>query len=159
MGRFHAVGISAASAASGAYICSLTAAAGSGFKVRRISLGVYTTTAVTPTSQQIVIAAFRFTAALTGGTAVTANNLDPNSPAPAAVFKNTAAGTALSAGTVNTTPDFQLAFNSQSAADLPWEQLEEWIVSAGTGNGIVLINQIAAIPTNHIISAAVEWEE
>lgn len=159
MSRFHAVGISAASAASGAYICSLTAASASGFKVRRISLGVYTTTAVTPTSQQIVVAAYRFTAALTGGTTVASNKLDPNSPTAAAVFSNTAAGTALSAGTLASTPDYQLAFNSQSAADLPWEQLEEWVVSAGTGNGIVLINEIAAIPTNHIITAALEWEE
>lgn len=153
MSRYHNV-ILGSAAASGAYIGYLQAGSGGGAKIRRVTLG-FTSNATTPASAQIEVRAYRGTAALTAGTGITVNKLDPNSPS--AVCQLFSGG---SAGTLTGQPDFSVTLNTQSAADLPWEQLEEWILPAGVANSIVFVNEttLPASPTT-TINLAVEWEE
>lgn len=153
MSRYHGV-ILGSAAGSGGYIGTLAASATNGYKFRRLTLG-FTSNATTPSSAQIEVRAYRFTAAPTGGSVIASNQLDPNSAAALAVLSSGGTG-----GTVASTPDFSITLNTQSAADLPWEQLEEWIVSKGTTNGLVFVNEttLPSSPTT-TINLAVEWEE
>jgi len=52
-----------------------------------------------------------------------------------------------------------VAFNSQSGVDLPWELLEEFVVAAGTANGLGFINRDNALPASHQYVISVEVEE
>ena len=62
--------------------------------------------------------------------------------------------------TIVTSPDqYKVAFNSQSAADLPFELLEELIASAGTTDGFAFYNRDNALPASHKMVLSVEWEE
>lgn len=153
MARYHNV-ILASAAASGAYIGYLQPAATGGCKVRRVTLG-FTSNATTPASAQVEVRAYRGTAALTAGTGITVNKLDPNSPPALCQLFSGGSG-----GTLASTPDFSITLNTQSAADLPWEQLEEWVVPLGVANSLVFVNEttLPSSPTT-TINLAVEWEE
>lgn len=153
MSRFHGV-IRGSAAASGAIIGTLAGATGSGGKLRRLTLG-FTSNATTPASAQIEVAVFRFTAAPTGGSAITPGKMDPNSPTAAMAFASGGTG-----GTLVSVPEFSITLNTQSAADLPWEQLEEWIIPLGTANGLAFVNEttLPSSPTT-TLNLAVEWEE
>jgi hypothetical protein len=86
---------------------------------------------------------------------LTVNKMDPNSaPALCGLYSGG------SAGTLASTPDFGVTLNTQSAADLPWEQLEEWILPLGVTNSLVFVNEttLPSSPTT-TINLAVEWEE
>lgn len=133
----------------------LMSPAGSGYKLRRVTIGVVAG-AATPTSQQVTVGINRVTSAgTTPAAGATPGKLDPNSPAAAAVWN-----TGYSAAPTNTSADqFRVSFNSQSGVDLPWEALEEFIVSAGTTNGLAFINRDNALPTSHAYTLSVEWEE
>jgi hypothetical protein len=153
MSRFHSV-IEGSAAASGAYIGYLQAASGSGAKLRRLTLG-FTSNATTPASAQIEVRAYRGTAALTAGTSLASSKLDPNSPAAACTLFSAGSG-----GTLETAVSWSCTLNTQSAADFPWEQLEEWILPSGAANSLVFVNEttLPASPTT-TINLAVEWEE
>lgn len=165
MSRFSSAGLSVAAVAGstgsgtiGACVATIAAGAANGFKFRRLTVGVITNTIVVPTSQQILLWAYRFTAAPTGGSAaITPAQLDPNSGPANAVFKTNT--TAFVGGTFAATPSFGIPINTQSSADLPWEQLEEWIVATGTANGLAFFNQLNALPAGHQYSLSAEWEE
>jgi hypothetical protein len=154
MGRYSATVSSSAALAANTGFFWLMAPAGSGCKLRRITGGVVAG-ATTPTSQQVSIGIARTTNAGTTGTPVTAHKLDPNSPS-AAMVPNSAFSTP---PTLVATDQFLIPFNTQSGFDLPWEQLEEWVISAGTTNGIALLNRVNALPTSHLYQVSVEWEE
>lgn len=154
MGRYSAQLTSTAALATGTAFMWLMAPAGSGCKLRRITGGVVAG-ATTPTSQQVVIGVNRATSAGTTPTAITAHKLDPNSPA-AAMTPDSAFATP---PTLTATDQFTIPFNTQSGFDLPWEQLEEWVISAGTANGIALVNRVNALPTSHSYVVSIEWEE
>ena len=112
--------------------------------------------ATTPTSQQIVLGINRVTTAgTTPGGGMTAEKLDPNSAAAGATFKTTYA----TPPTTSSNDLFRVAFNSQSGADLPWEAVEELVVTAGTANGLAFINRDNALPASHKIVLSCEWEE
>jgi hypothetical protein len=54
---------------------------------------------------------------------------------------------------------YRIAFNTQSGADLPFELLEEWIIAAGTTDGLAFINRDNALPASHKYVLTLEWEE
>ncbi len=129
--------------------------AGSGFKLRRITLGVVATAAV-PTSQQVVVGVVRTTnAGTTPGTAIVTNKLDPNSPTASCSLIPSYA----TPPTVAAADAFRIAFNTQSGVDLPFELLEELVAAAGTTDGFAFINRDNALPTNHKYVISLEWEE
>ena len=154
MSRFQTQTTSAAALAGNTGFAWINAGAGGGFKLRRCTLGVIAG-ATTPTSQQLVIAIYRTTSAGTTPTAGTINKLDPNSNSPAA----TVATAFAAAPTLAATPSWNIPFNTQSGVDLPWELLEEWIVTAGTTNGLAFVNQTNVVPSGHSIVLSYEWEE
>ncbi|WP_086853598.1 hypothetical protein [Amycolatopsis kentuckyensis] len=133
----------------------LMASANNGYKLRRVTLGVVAG-ASTPTSQQLTVGINRVTTAGTTPSAgMTPVKLDPNSAAAGSVW-NTGYATPPTLGTADM---YRAAFNSQSGVDLPWELLEELIVSAGTSNGLVFINRDNALPASHSLVISAEFEE
>jgi hypothetical protein len=159
MSRFHATtGLVTPNATYNQLVGTLAASSGGGYKLRRISWG-FSSNNTTPASQQVVLNVARFTAAPGGGTSVTPDQLDPNSVPPLSSFKANGGTAFSSAGTVSGAA-FSLPLNSQSASDLPWEQLEEWISAAGTANGFAFYMS-AALPSSPTtqVSVNVEWEE
>lgn len=153
MSRFQAQVVSAAAIGSGVNFISLQASANQGAKVRRVTLGTIAG-ATTPTSQQLQIGVFRVTTAFTG-TGYTPTVLDPNTSAAQCTV---VIGT-LAAGAVAATASYLIPFNTQSSVDLPWELLEEWVITKGVNNGIALQNMTNAAPSGHSIVASIEWEE
>src|SRR5256885_2167633 len=90
MARVNAQCESAASLAGDTGFAWLYPVAGNGFKLRRITVGCTTTTAVVPTSQQVTVGLNRTTnAGTTPGGGMTANKMDTNSAAATAVFSTT----------------------------------------------------------------------
>lgn len=129
--------------------------AGGGCKLRRVTIGVVAGATV-PTSQQLVVGIVRTTnAGTTPGTAIATNKLDPNSPAASCSLIPSYA----TPPTVATADAFRIPFNSQSSADLPFEMLEEFIIAAGTTDGLAFINRDNALPASHKLVLTVEWEE
>lgn len=132
---------------------ALTAAAT--LKMRRVTLGVRAGSGA-PTSQQVTVAMVRTTVRGTASTAQTPGKLDPNSAASSASC-DVAWSTVPTA--VWTAPYlYEVTFNTQSGVDLPWELLEELIVQ-GSGAGIAFTNIANALPTSHLYTMALEWEE
>lgn len=127
-------------------------------RIRRVTLGVSTTTAVVPTSQQVRVG-FNMTTAGAPATPTnaTANKLDPNSAANAVNLIASWATPPTLTATANDA--FTVSFNTQSGADLPWELLEEWRTQSSTTAGIAFVNRLVALPAGHQISLSVEWEE
>lgn len=129
--------------------------AGSGFKLRRITIGVVAG-ATTPTSQQVVVGVVRTTTAgTTPGTAIATAKMDPNSPTASCSLIPSYA----TPPTVASADAYRIPFNSQSSADLPFELLEELIASAGTTDGFAFINRDNALPASHKYVISLEWEE
>jgi guanyl-specific ribonuclease Sa len=129
--------------------------AGAGCKLRRVTIGCVAGAGV-PTSQQLVVALVRTTnAGTTPGTAIATNKLDPNAPTASCSLIPSYA----TSPTVASADAYRIAFNSQSGADLPWELLEEFIISAGTTDGIAFINRDNALPASHKYVVSLEWEE
>jgi len=153
MGRYQAQVVSASAVGSGVNFISLQSSANQGAKLRRVTLGTIAG-ATTPTSQQLQVGIFRVTTAFTG-TAYTPTLLDPNT---AAAQCTVVIGT-LATGVVASTASYIITFNTQSSVDLPWELLEEWVITKGTANGLALQNMTNAAPTGHSIVASIEWEE
>lgn len=133
----------------------LMAPAGNGCKLRRVTIGVVAGATV-PTSQQVTVGINRVSTAGTTPTAgMTPAKLDPNAAAAGMIWDSTFA----TPPTPNANDQYRVSFNSQSGADLPWELLEEFIVAAGTTNGLAFINRDNALPTSHAYTLSVEWEE
>jgi hypothetical protein len=127
-----------------------------GGKLRRITIGIVTPAATVPTSQQLQLGVARITnAGTTPGGSITGAKYDPNSPAASCLFHTTYA-----TPPTLVSPDFyKVSFNSQSGADIPWEQLEEAIFAAGTTDGFAFLNRDVALPTGHKMALTVAWEE
>lgn len=155
MARYVATVESTAALAADTAFAWLRPVAGSGGKLRRVTVGILAG-ASTPTSQQIELGIARITnAGTTPGGSVTGAKLDPNSPTASCLFHTTYA-----TPPTLTTPDFyKVAFNSQSGVDLPWEALEEVIFAAGTTDGFAFINRTNALPASHKLVLSAEWEE
>src|SRR5882672_202695 len=154
MSRFSAQATSTVAGAAGLNFLGLFAGATAGAKLRRVTLGTIAG-ATTPTSQQLQIGVYRATATGTAGSSPVVAQLDPNSgPALCTVGANFSAGPTLAANA-----SWLIPFNTQSSVDLPWELLEEWVITKGTANGLVFQNQTNVLPAGHAILASIEWEE
>lgn len=154
MARYSASLYSVAALASSTGFMWLRPVSTSGAKLRRITGGVSAGAAV-PTSQQVNIGIARTTNAGTTPTAITAHKLDPNSPAASCVPVSAYA----TPPTLVATDFYVITFNTQSGFDIPFEQLEELVMSAGTTDGFAFINRQNALPTSHYYSLSIEWEE
>jgi hypothetical protein len=153
--RYSAQAESAAALAVDTSFAWLYPTANAGYKLRRVTIGVVAG-ASTPTSQQLVLGINRTTnAGTTPGGGMTGNKLDPNSAAAVGVFSTTFA----TPPTLTANDAYRVAFNSQSGADLPWELLEEFVVTAGTTAGLAFINRDNALPASHKYVLSIEWEE
>lgn len=137
---------------------NLVASATTGFKIRRVRVGVRAGVGA-PTSQQLTIGIVRTTARGTATATNTPGPLDPNS-AVAGITGLDTAWSAVPTAASWAYPYFDsITFNSQSGVDLPWELLEEWVVAKGAGNGLALINVGNALPTAHLYTVSIEHEE
>lgn len=139
---------------------NLAASNASGYKFRRMIFGVRAGAGV-PTSQQITIAAVRVTAR---GTATTTNPLRATNPnllqTSSLTGLDVAWGAVPTPAVAWTGPYFwEVSFNSQAGADLPFEDPEDLACAAGLGNGIAFINVANALPANHILTMSLTSEE
>lgn len=155
MSRFSGQVVSSAALAASTNFAGLFGSSTSGAKLRRITLGTVTNTATTPTSQQLLIGVFRATALGTTSATFTPQQLDQNGPAALGTFVTAWSVQPTLAGTAS----WLIPFNTQSALDLPWELLEEWVITKGTANGLVFQNMTNAVPAGHQIVLSAEWEE
>ena len=155
MARFSQSVESAAALAADTVFANLVAGAAANFKLRRVFLGVRAGAAV-PTSQQVEVEMVRATARGTQTATLTGQALDPRSAASAITGLDTTWSVAptLSAQTM-----YRPTFNSQSGMDIPQEFLEEFICDQGAANGIAFRNKANVLPTGHIMTLSVEWEE
>lgn len=138
---------------------SLQAGTANGYRLRRLTLGVRAG-AATPTSQQVTVALVRTTARGTATTTNAAKGIDQ----PGATANSPGLDVAWSAVPTATWTApylYEVSFNTQSAADLPFELLEElWVLAAASNaNGLALINVGNALPASHLYTASVEFEE
>lgn len=155
MARYAAQTSSSAALAVDTAFAWLYPTANAGYKLRRVTLGVVAG-ATTPTSQQVTVGINRTTnAGTTPGGGMTGGKLDPNSAAAVGVFSSTFA----TPPTLTANDQYRTTFNSQSGVDLPWELMEEFVVSAGTTAGLAFINRDNALPASHKYVLSIEWEE
>lgn len=137
-------------------------------KIRRLTLGVRATSAP-PTSMQCTVAFARTTARGTSTTTAAWGNMEGYIassallPAPYSPGIDTAWSAApTAAATIGwAVPYFwEVSFNTQATADLPWELLEELMIqpAASNANGIALFNVGNALPTSHLYTLACEVE-
>jgi hypothetical protein len=144
------------------YFAAVVAGASANFKIRRLVMGVRAGAAV-PTSQQMSVALFRQTVRVSGSgfSTVAGIAMDPRGAATAitGVDVTTAATAGTTGPTIGANPMERLSFNTQSAFDVPYELLEEFICDQGTANGIAFVNLGNALPASHLFTLSTEWEE
>lgn len=144
------------------YFAAVVAGASANFKLRRVFLGVRAGASV-PTSQQMTVGIYRQTVRVvgTGFSTVAGLALDPRGAATAitGIDVTTAATAGTTGPTIGANPLHKVSFNTQSGMDIPAELLEEWICDQGTANGIAFVNIGNALPTAHLFTLSLEWEE
>ena len=129
-------------------------------KIRRLTLGVRAGVGA-PTSQQMTVALVRTTARGTASTTNAAKPIDGSNTSTAFGPGIDTVWTAVPTG-VWTPPYFdEYSFNTQGTLDLPYELLEELTVApaASNANGLAFFNVGNALPTAHLYTLRVEWEE
>ncbi len=134
--------------------------AGQPLKLRRITLGVRAGTGA-PTSQQVTVGLVRQTAR---GTQTTTNGpkaLDGSNGATASSPGLDVAWSTVPTATWTSPYLYEVSFNTQAAVDLPFELLEELTIApaASNANGIAFFNIGNTLPTSHLYTLSVEWEE
>lgn len=146
------------------YFAAIVAGAGQNLRLRRVKLGVRTTGAVVPTSQQYSVKIFRQTVRVvgTGFSTQVPSNLDPRGAASqiTGVDITTAASAGTTGPTITGTTGFDgMTLNTQSYADVPWDLIEEMYCDQGTANGLAFVNIGAALPANHLFVLTTTHEE
>lgn len=142
-----------------ALFANLNASATTGYKLRRITIGTVGPVGA-PTSQQLTVALVRTTARGTATATFVPKFMDGNSINTAGITGlDTAWSTVPTATWTSGNWLYQIPFNSQSSADLPYELLEELICTTGVANGIAFINTVNAVPTGLSLVLTVEHEE
>lgn len=138
---------------------NLVASASSGYKIRRITLGIRAGASV-PTSQQITVALVRTNARGSASATSAPHAMDPNTVQTSNITGLDTAWTAVPTPVTSwSTYLYEVSFNTQSGVDLPFEQVEEMICPFGAGNGIAFLNVGNALPTGHILTASIETDE
>lgn len=122
-------------------------------KIRRIVMGVR---AATPVSQGVTIRLQRQTARGTVTTTVAPLPIDPNSVPAISPGVDTvwSVNPTLAANGIT-----EYSFNTQAMVDIPHEFLEEFVVAAGTANGVGFLNIGNAFPAGHTLTIEIEHEE
>jgi hypothetical protein len=139
-----------------ALFAALVAGASQGCKLRRVTLGVRAGTGA-PTSQQVTVGVVRTTARGTATSTTTMNAIDPNTASQ--ITGLDVAWSTVPTATWTAPYLWEGTFNTQSGLDLPWELLEEWVITKGTANGLAFINVGNALPTSHLYTLSIEEEE
>ncbi len=154
-------GVNATTTVNG-YIGYWGAATASGFRLRRLTLGV-TAGASVPTSQQVDIGIYRQTVA-PAGTGLAAAVLGqayetwvPTDPTTG-LIRTTATTIGTTGPTLAANPLHVVSYNTQSTIDLPFEFMEEIVVGSGAANGIAFVNLTNALPASHFMRISVEIE-
>lgn len=161
----QASGLNAGTTVNG-YLGYLGASAGAGFRLRRLTPGVRTTSLTVPTSQQYSIAIHRQTVAPVGTgivASVAGQALEPWAPADptAGLFAINASTIGTTGPTLTTQPVKTITLNTQTGWDYPFEFMEELVCLTGTANGLGFViggPTGYAIPANHVITLDLEWE-
>ena len=150
-------GVNAGTTVNG-YIGYWGASATAGFRLRRLKLGVRTTTGVVPTSQQISVAIYRQTTA-PAGTGLQAAILGQPLETWTPQTDPTVGLIVTTATTIGTTTPVLAAqaidtvtFNSQSYLDVPYDYIEELVCPIATANGLAFVNIGNTLPANHFIT-------
>lgn len=136
----------------------------SGFRMRRLQLGVMTTSATVPTSQQIQVGVYRQTVAPSGtgiATAVAGQAFETHTPQTdptAGIFAITATTIGTTGPTIATNAILKPTFNSQNTLDVPYELIEEIVSAIGAANGVAFVNLGNTLPANHFIQITAEIE-
>lgn len=166
MARYSTAGVSQTTQLAGVpvtttvngYIGYWGGSATSGYRLRRLKLGVMTTTGVVPTSQQIRIGIYRQTVAPVGtglAAAVLGQPLEtwtPQTDPTVGLIVTTAVTIGTTGPTIAANPIDTLTFNSQSFLDVPFDYIEELTCAIGTANGLAFVNLGNTLPTNHFIT-------
>lgn len=146
------------------YIGYWGASATAGFRLRRVGIGMLTTTAVVPTSQQFSVGIFRQTVAPAGtglAAAVLGQPLETHTlqtDPTTGIIVTTATTIGTTGPTVAANPLFTITGNSQSYLPEWWEAYDEMICPIGTANGIAFVNIGNTLPAGHFIKLSVEIE-
>lgn len=143
------------------YFAALVAGAANGYVLRRIVLGVRTTSG-TVSSQQQTVELRRQTVRVAGTGFSTTTGVNTELYTTASGITGIDITTAAAAGTTGPTvgnPLHKFTFNTQTGWDLPAELLEQWTCLLGTANGLAFVNIGNALPANHIYTLSLEWEE
>jgi hypothetical protein len=139
------------------YIGYWGASATAGFRLRRLKIGVMTTTGVVPTSQQIRLGIYRQTVAPAGtglAAAVLGQPLEihtPQTDPTVGMIVTTATTIGTTGPTIAANPIDTIEFNTQSYIDVPYDYIEELTCNLGTANGIAFVNLGNTLPTNHFV--------
>lgn len=140
------------------------ASATAGFRLRRLTVGVRTTTTAAITAQQIVVGIYRQTIAPAGtglAAAVLGQPLETHTlqtdPTVGVIATNaTAIGT--TGPTLAAQPIKRIVLNSQNSFDYPFEFMEEMICPLGTANGFAFVNLNNTLPALSVILLDIEIE-
>ena len=140
------------------------ASATSGYRLRRVTVGLRTTTTAAITAQQIVVGIYRQTVAPAGTGLVAAvlgqameTHTPQTEPTVGAIATNaTAIGT--TAPTLAAQPIKRIVLNSQNSFDYPFEFMEELICPIGTANGFAFVNLNNTLPGLSVIVLDIEIE-
>jgi hypothetical protein len=135
----------------------------SGFRLRRLQLGIIGPAGV-PTSQQVSVGIYRQTVA-PAGTGIAAaipgqpyETWTPQTDPSAGIFAITATAIGTTGPTIATNPIAVVPFNTQSTLDLPYEFVEELVCAIGTANGFAFVNIGQTLPASHQIRLNAEIE-
>jgi hypothetical protein len=157
MARYHAQVQGTTAIAVDTEVCwIMSTSATNGFKLRRVTASLVAAgSAAAPPDQQCVLGINRVTTAGTTPVAGTVAKLDPNTLAATAAFDTAFTG----APTKSAADDYRISISSRGGADLYWEGVEEFVVSAGTTSGLAFVNRVNALTSPLAWIVDVEWEE
>lgn len=150
-------GVNATTTVNG-YIGYWGASATAGFRLRRLKLGLRTTTAVVPTSQQVTVGLYRQTVAPVGtglAAAVLGQPMEtwtPQTDPTTGLIVTTATTIGTTGPTLAAQPIDTITFNTQSYLDVPWDYIEELVTAIGTANGLAFVNIGNTLPAGHFIT-------
>lgn len=135
----------------------------SGFRLRRLQVGVIAGGTV-PTSQQISIGIYRQTVAPAGtglAAAVLGQPLEtwtPQTDPTVGIIATTATTIGTTGPTLAANPIAVVPYNTQSTFEMQYELYDELVCAIGTANGIAFVNIGNTLPATHSIRLNVEIE-
>lgn len=144
------------------YLGYLGAGTSAGFRLRELKLG-FVSGAGVPVSQNIRVGLFRQTVAPAGtGLAAAIVGVAEETFVPADPTVGFIATTATAIGTtgptIGATPFDSITVNAQSGWAEPYEFPDDFMVAAGTANGIALVNLAATLNSGVQIVGTIKYE-